>query len=117
MTVIDAVDGLTCRLDHSPIAQELALSDGVSTGAARLPMVDGLDIGVWEHSIGVSTDTEACEVFVVISGRGRVTCEQGGVIDLAPGVVGFLQAGARTRWEVTEPLRKVWVARGTDPAP
>jgi hypothetical protein len=56
-------------------------------------------------------------MFVVISGRGRVTCEQGGVIDLSPGVVGILQEGARTRWEITEPLRKVWITRSQDVAP
>ena len=82
---------------------------GASTGGVRLPFVEGMEVGVWEHSTGISTDTEACEMFVVISGSGRVTCDQGGVIELAPGVIGFLEEGARTRWEISEPLRKVWV--------
>jgi uncharacterized cupin superfamily protein len=112
--VIRSVDALALALEHSPLAPGLAVTAGASTGAVRLPSIDGIDVGVWEHSSGVSTDTEASEVFVVISGRGRVTCDQGGVIDLAPGVVGILQEGARTRWEITEPVRKVWVTRGQD---
>ncbi len=115
--VITSVDARTLSLEHSVLPAELAVTEGATTGAARLPSIDGIDVGVWEHSSGVSTDTEACEMFVVISGRGRVTCEQGGVIDLAPGVVGILQEGARTRWEITEPLRKVWITRSQDVAP
>ncbi|CAB4947823.1 MAG: DUF861 domain-containing protein [Actinobacteria bacterium] len=114
--VISSVDACTLSLEYSALPAELAVTEGASTGAVRIPAFDGIDVGVWEHSTGVSTDTEASEVFVVISGRGRVTCEQGGVIDLAPGVVGILQEGARTRWEITEPLRKVWISRSQDVA-
>jgi uncharacterized cupin superfamily protein len=89
------------------------VTSGVSTALSRLGESSGLEVGVWEHSAGVSVDTEVDEVFVVISGRGRVTCDKGGVMELAPGVVGFLEAGSRTTWEITEPLRKVWVT----PAP
>jgi len=46
---------------------------------------------------------------VVISGRGRISDDEGNVIELAPGVVGVLSAGARTTWEITEPIRKVWI--------
>jgi uncharacterized cupin superfamily protein len=46
---------------------------------------------------------------VVLEGKGTVTCEDGGRIDLAPGVVGLLPMGAKTTWTITEPLRKVWV--------
>jgi uncharacterized cupin superfamily protein len=49
------------------------------------------------------------EVFIVISGKGTVTCDQGGVIELNPGTVGILPSGSRTTWSITEPLRKVWV--------
>ena len=114
--VISFVDANTVTLEHSALPPELVVTVGASTGAVRLPSIDGLEVGVWEHSTGSSTDTEASEVFVVISGRGRVTCEQGGVIELAPGVIGFLQEGARTRWEITEPLRKVWISRRQDTA-
>jgi uncharacterized cupin superfamily protein len=114
--VISAVDAQGLDVPLSPLLSDVGQTSGVSTGAVAMAPFAGMAVGVWEHSAGVSTDVEASEIFVVISGRGRVTCEQGGVIDLAPGVVGTLQAGARTRWEITEPLRKVWIAPLADTA-
>ena len=114
--VISSVGAGALILEHFALPPELSVTDGVSTGGVRLQSFDGIEVGVWEHSTGISTDSEASEVFVVISGRGRVTCEQGGAIELAPGVIGFLHAGARTRWEITEPLRKVWISRRQDTA-
>lgn len=114
--VITAIDALALGVPLSDLPPHLVQAPGVSAGAVHLASIDGMDVGVWEHSAGVSTDTEASEVFVVVSGRGRVTCEQGGVIDLAPGVVGYLEAGARTRWEIDEPVRKVWISRSVDAA-
>lgn len=109
--VISAIDAQALVVPRTPLPLDLGKTPGVSAGAVQLTPFDGMAVGVWEHSAGVSTDVEASELFVVISGRGRVTCEQGGVIELAPGVVGRLQAGARTCWEITEPLRKVWISR------
>jgi uncharacterized cupin superfamily protein len=57
------------------------------------------------------TDTEVDEVFVVL--QGRATLEFDGsdeVLELHPGVVGRLAAGARTRWTVTDTLRKVYIS-------
>ena len=54
-------------------------------------------------------DTEVDEIFVVLSGSGAVTFEDGSQIDLKPGVVVQLRAGDRTRWTIREPLRKVYV--------
>ena len=109
--MIRAVDALSTPLAHQPVADGLSVTPGVTTGSAPLEGLEGVTVGVWEHSAGTSTDIEEAEVFVAISGRGRVTCEQGGVIELSAGVVGVLDRGARTTWEVTEPLRKVWISR------
>jgi uncharacterized cupin superfamily protein len=109
--MIRSVDAAGLQLTHEPLSSECVVTPGVTTALNPLGESAGLEVGVWEHGAGVSVDTEVDEVFVVISGRGRVTCDQGGVIELAPGVVGFLTAGARTRWEITEPLRKVWITR------
>ncbi len=68
-----------------------------------------LNVGIWEHSQGTSTDTEADEVFVVLSGRATVVVAGGPTLELAPGSVGFLDAGAQTTWVVHENLRKVYV--------
>ncbi len=68
-----------------------------------------LEVGIWEHTTGVSTDVESDEVFVVLSGRATVAVEGGPVLDLRPGDLGVLEAGARTTWTVHETLRKVYV--------
>ena len=72
---------------------------------------DDLAIGVWQHSTGVSTDVEADEVFVVLSGRATVEVADGPTLELGPGDVGLLPAGAGTTWTVHETLRKIYVVR------
>ena len=57
----------------------------------------------------MSTDVEADEVFVVLSGRATVDVVGGPSLELRPGVVGFLDAGAETTWTIHETLRKVYV--------
>jgi uncharacterized cupin superfamily protein len=84
-------------------------NDSVTTGVAAVDIEGDMEVGVWEHSVGRSIDTEVEEVFVVITGRGTVTCDRGGEIILEPGTIGLLPSGAKTVWTVTEPLRKVWI--------
>lgn len=72
---------------------------------------DDLGIGVWQHSVGVSTDVEVDEVFVVLSGRATIEVEGGPTLEVGPGDVGLYPAGTRTRWTVHETLRKVYVVR------
>jgi hypothetical protein len=67
-----------------------------------------VETGVWEITPGVSTDVEAEETFVVVSGAATVEIEGGATLELAPGVVGGFPAGARTVWRVAETLRKVY---------
>jgi uncharacterized cupin superfamily protein len=64
--------------------------------------------GVWEHTVGVSTDVEVDEIFVVVSGRATIEVEGGPTFEVRPGDVGVLEAGARTTWHVHETLRKVF---------
>lgn len=61
-----------------------------------------------EHCVGSSTDVEADELFIVLSGAATVRFADGGVIELGPGSVGRLHEGQRTVWTVTETLRKVY---------
>jgi uncharacterized protein len=70
-----------------------------------------LGIGIWQHGAGTSTDTEADEVFVVLSGRATVVVQDGPTLEIGPGDVGLLPAGARTTWTVHETLRKIYVVR------
>jgi len=89
------------------VEEEGAAATGIGDGLEGA----GLESGVWVHEVGTSTGDFGDEMFVVLSGRGVVTCQNGGRIDLEPGVVGVLHAGDITSWEVTETLRKVWIVR------
>ncbi|WP_017933071.1 cupin domain-containing protein [Nocardioides sp. Iso805N] len=80
------------------------------TGSRELTTLRGLEVGVWEMTPGVATDVEADEVFVVLSGEGTVTFEDGEVIELRPGTVVRLSAGDTTVWEVASTLRKLYLA-------
>ncbi len=81
----------------------------ISTAVATLARTGFATVGVWEHPAGTSTDVEADEVFVVLSGSGRVLLPDGSQLLLRPGTVGVLAAGTPTTWIVDEPLRKVWL--------
>lgn len=108
ITSFQAKDVATTR---STLGPDKARSQGVSTAIAEVLSDAGLEVGVWEHSVGESVDSFDDEVFVVIEGRGTVTDQHGNVIELAPGVVGALHPGDETTWVITEPLRKVWIMR------
>jgi uncharacterized cupin superfamily protein len=110
--MIHAFDASSVPVAHDALPPEKARSEGVSTGLVEVVSDAGLEAGVWEHSVGSSTDSFGDEVFVVLAGAGVVRDQDGGEIVLAPGVVGVLHAGDVTSWEITEPLRKVWIVRG-----
>ncbi|WP_375389691.1 cupin domain-containing protein [uncultured Amnibacterium sp.] len=94
-----------------PIEHEvLPDAGGQTAGSADLGPFGAGSFGVWEIETGVSTDVEADEVAVVLSGRGSVEdLDTGAVVDLAPGTILRLTAGTRTRWTITERLRKAYV--------
>jgi uncharacterized protein len=95
------------ELDPSQVVQgspEVKALDVLATG--------DFTVGIWEHSTGTSTDVEADEVFVVLAGRASVAVEGAETLELRPGDVGVLEAGARTTWTVHETLRKVYLAGG-----
>ena len=56
------------------------------------------------------TDTEADELFVVLSGAGSVRFADDSVVVLGPGSLVRLAEGERTEWTITETLRKVYLA-------
>ncbi|MCH9719065.1 MAG: cupin domain-containing protein [Actinomycetia bacterium] len=100
--------GPATQIDSLPLPK-----DQLVAGAPNAGMLDfgtaGFACGLWEHSEGVSTDVEADEVFVVLSGRARIEIVGQQDLEIEPGNVVLLEAGAETTWHVTEPLRKFWV--------
>ncbi|WP_084125808.1 cupin domain-containing protein [Demequina sp. NBRC 110054] len=102
--------GLSVPLEALPDSQ--VESGAPLAGAVVLSEVGGVEVGVWEHTPGVSTDVEADEVFVVISGRATIEFTDGSApaLSVGPGDVVRLAEGQATRWTVTETLRKVYIA-------
>ena len=83
--------------------------EGLSALLAAGALTEG---GVWEMEPGVGTDTEADEVFVVLSGAGTVEFLDPArpPVTLRPGTLLRLEEGMQTRWTVTERLRKLYLA-------
>ncbi|WP_136041298.1 MULTISPECIES: cupin domain-containing protein [unclassified Microbacterium] len=106
------VDAGVLVLTHEPLPAEEVLAGAPTTAVHELATLGGVEIGVWEMAPGTATDTEADEVFVVLSGRATISFASSGVPDLevGPGSVVRLAEGMRTTWTVTETLRKVYVA-------
>ncbi|MFI5821895.1 cupin domain-containing protein [Streptomyces rishiriensis] len=70
---------------------------------------DGRQVrGIWQITPGVVTDTEADELFVVISGSATIEVEGGPVLTVGPGDMAVLHEGDRTTWTVHETLRKAY---------
>ena len=111
-TVFDTTDNTKLHMDYSPL-EDSQLVDGVvlSTGCESIAATSKMEYGLWEHPVGISQDVESEEVFVIISGKGKIVLGDGSELELAPGSVGSLKDGAKTRWHVygPEPLRKVWI--------
>lgn len=99
-----ATDVLAAALAHDEGEPPLA------TAHAALGELGGLEFGLWEAGPGVDTDVETDEVFLVLSGEGTVSFEDGETVTLRPGVLVRLAAGERTRWEISTRLRKLYLA-------
>jgi uncharacterized cupin superfamily protein len=100
---------LVVQTEHLPADQVVTGAPAAGAVALDVPELPQVEIGVWEHTAGGSTDVEADEVFVVLSGRATVEIEDGPTLELRPGSLGVLASGARTTWRVHETLRKVYV--------
>jgi uncharacterized cupin superfamily protein len=105
------IDTATLPLVWAPVPAEQVESGAPLVGSAEIAVVPGLEVGVWSHTVGASTDVEADEVFIVLAGRATIEFGDGAVLAVGPGDVGVLPPGATTRWTIHEELRKVYVIR------
>lgn len=108
--IVDArlVQGLAVEIPHEPA--DAVVSGDPHIGVVELGTFGGVELGIWEITPGVVTDTETDEVFVVLEGDGTVSFEDGSEIVLAPGAIVRLREGERTRWTIRTRLRKVYLA-------
>lgn len=112
-----AVDLLALALPLAPVAPSDVEEGEPRAGSRGLTRPTGSggpsgpsgELGVWTLEPGVVTDVEIDETFVVIAGRGTVQIEDGPAQELRPGILMSLTAGMRTRWSITETLRKVYL--------
>lgn len=106
------------ELMHEPIGgEQLAAGNAPATAGFReLGTLGDAEIGIWEMSPGTMHDVESDEYLAVLSGCATVQileAEGFGAqeLSLVPGSVVRLHAGMRTRWIVTETLRKIYFTR------
>jgi len=98
-------------LDEAPLDPAQVVSGSPEVRVLEIHDADDVAVGIWQHSVGVSTDVEVDEVFVVLSGRATIEVEGGPTLEVGPGDVGTYPPGTRTTWTVHETLRKVYVVR------
>jgi uncharacterized cupin superfamily protein len=107
------VTAATLDLEHEPVPAGQFVDGEPTTAAMALTEFEGVEVGVWEMTPGTMSDTEADEVFVVLSGSATVEFADGSpTLRLGPGDVVRLAAGTKTIWTVSDTLRKVYLTRG-----
>jgi uncharacterized cupin superfamily protein len=106
-----AVHAASMQLDYEDLPVSKAVSGTPRVGTAVLGHMGDNTIGVWEMSPSVSTDTEADEFFIVLTGSGTVSFADGSPdMHLQAGSVGHLKEGTQTTWTITHTLRKIYIA-------
>lgn len=97
-------------LEPEPLdPQQIVSGTPEVTGKVVWESDDGSQIrGIWQITPGVVTDTEADELFVVLSGSATIEVEGGPTLRVGPGDLAVLRAGDRTTWTVHETLRKAY---------
>ncbi|MFV0132506.1 cupin domain-containing protein [Streptomyces sp. HMX87] len=98
------------ELEPEPLDPEQIVSGTPEvTGKVVWESPDGRQLrGVWQITPGVVTDTEADELFVVISGSATIEVAGGPTLTVGPGDLAVLREGDRTTWTVHETLRKAY---------
>lgn len=107
----EGVDAATVPLAHEPLPADEVLIGRPTTATHTLARLGEVEIGIWEMTPGTASDTEADEVFVVLSGHARIEFVEPPLpaIEVGPGSVVRLAEGHRTAWTVTETLRKIYL--------
>ncbi|GCD46606.1 cupin domain-containing protein [Streptomyces paromomycinus] len=95
-------------LDPEPLdPEQIVCGEPAVTVKALRESPDGKQLrGIWRITPAVVIDTEANELFVVVSGRAMIETENGQVLKVGRGDACMLRGDARTRWTVHETLRK-----------
>ena len=109
--VIPAASLIDSELESTPLDPTKIVSGTPAVHHQGVYDGDDVTVGIWQHGVGVSTDVEADEIFIVLSGRATIEIEDGPTLEVGPGDIGTYPPGSRTTWTVHETLRKVYVVR------
>lgn len=105
------VRGITTEVELEAVPAEDTVEGSPRQGVAELGALGDTEVGIWELRDGVTTDTEVDEFFVVLSGRATIELlDEGRTVEVGAGDVMRLVAGSRTRWTVTDHIRKVYIS-------
>ena len=114
-----AVTGTAVDIALEAVPADDVVSGAPHQGVAPLGTLGGTAAGIWELREGVVTDTEVDEFFIVLSGEATIEflapdAPSGAAaaepVTVRAGDVMRLVAGTRTRWTVTDHIRKVYLA-------
>lgn len=107
-----ALNAQELAVDLNEIGTEQVVAGSPHAGFVEITNFAGVDLGVWEHTVGVSHDTESDEIFIVLSGHATITFLNSPDVDVSvgPGSMVQLAAGMETEWNVTKTLRKVYIS-------
>ncbi|GIF25144.1 putative cupin superfamily protein [Actinoplanes tereljensis] len=99
-------------VEHSPAADDEVVSGAPTLGSTAITTLGstGVEVGVWEMSVGAVRDVEVDEVFLLLAGAATITVDGGDPVAVSAGDLVRLTAGTKTVWEVSEPLRKLYIA-------
>ncbi|MEV7632347.1 cupin domain-containing protein [Microbacterium sp. NPDC089318] len=105
-------DALQPAVAHEPLPADVVRSGSPGTSIRELGALAGVELGVWEMTEGAAVETESDEVFIVLSGSGRLDFAEPALpsIEVRAGSVVRLTEGMQTVWTVHETLRKVYIA-------
>lgn len=104
------------RAELEVLGPRAGATRGTPVESALVLHDDGrVESGVWEVTEGTFPGRKdgVCETFHVLAGAGTVTGDGGEVVVLAPGVTVHQPDGWSGTWDVTTPVRKVYVVVAT----
>lgn len=103
------LDALTAGLEAYELEPGDVVDGEPETAEVGFTTVGDTEVGIWQITAGTVADVEKDEAFVVLTGSGTITFDDGEVVELGPGSLVRLHAGERTIWRIHETLRKVYV--------
>jgi len=109
--VISASSLPDSELDSAPLDPAAIISGAPEVFHKGIYEGDDVTVGIWQHGVGVSSDVEADEIFIVLSGRATIEIENGPTLEVGPGDVCSYPPGIVSTWTVHETIRKVYVVR------